>query len=268
VDEADRQHVKETVEQGDPDRFVSVFFAPIERREDLLALYAFDAEAAHIGEVGREAMAGRVRLAWWREQIATIYAGGAAHTPTVRALAHVVRTRLLPREFFDASLDARELDLEETPFRDEAAMAAHAEATAGGIMRLACRILGAEHRADEAAREAARAVAYLGHLRDLRYFAQRRRCRLPLSWLEEAGINAEDVFAAQSVTPGLRVVVERVRSRLRVALTAVNGSRFPRAAMPALAVATLARFGYPSAGAMPPWQRVMRLALANLTWRV
>jgi phytoene/squalene synthetase len=190
------------------------------------------------------------------------------HTPTARALARAVRGCRLPRELFDAALDARELDLEEAPFQDETAMAAHADAVAGGVMRLACRILGAEHRADEAARDAGRAVAYLGHLRDLRYFAERRRFRLPLSWLDEAGINAEDVFAAQSVTPPLRAVVERVRSRVRTALAAVNRSRFPRAAIPALAPATLARFGYPRAQPMPGWQRVVRLAIANLTWRV
>jgi phytoene synthase len=268
VDEADRKHVEQAVEQGDPDRFVSLFFAPVERREHLLALYAFDAEVAHIGEVAREAMAGRVRLAWWREQIVAIYAGAAMHTPTARGLAQVVRTRRLPRELFEAALDARELDLKETPFRDEAAMAAHADAVAGGVLRLACRILGAEHRADEPARDAGRAVAYLGHLRDLSYFAERRRCRLPLTWLEEAGINAEDVFAAQSVTPALRTVVERLRSRVLISLRAVNQSRFPRAAMPALALATLARFGYPRALRMPRWQRVVRLAMANLIWRV
>jgi len=111
-------------------------------------------------------------------------------------------------------------------------------------------------------------------LRDLGSFAARRRCRLPVSWLDDAGLNAEDVFAAQKMTQALRQAMAPFAVRVRAALANLNGTNFPRAAMPALAVATLARrpigahFDLLQPGQMPGWQRVARLSLANLIWRV
>ena len=45
-----------TLRAADPDRYLSVLYAPQDRRADLLALYAFNAEIAGIRErLGREA---------------------------------------------------------------------------------------------------------------------------------------------------------------------------------------------------------------------
>jgi phytoene/squalene synthetase len=126
-------------------------------------------------------------------------------------------------------------------------------------------VLSAGDLADAAVSHAAVAIAVAEQLRDLAFLAERRRCRLPLDWLQAAGANAEDVFAGAQ-----RAEIEQVSQRLHgkalAALKALNGSRFPTRAMPALAVATLARW-VPGA-AMPSWQRVARLAFANLTWRM
>lgn len=271
--EPEWSHVEEVVAAGDPDRFVASFFAPASRRGALLALYAFDQELARIAVTAREPMAGHIRLAWWREQIAALYAGDVLQAPLPRALAIAVRVHKLPRELIEHYLDARGFDLEETPFHDAAAMRAHAMATAGGIIRLGARVLGAEHRADEAAESAGIAVACGKHLSDLGIFAARRRCRFPVSWLHEGGLNAEDVFAAGGGSAALRLVFKRMQDEVLVALTALNHGRFPRAATPVLAVASLARwaaargFDPIAPAAMPSWQRLARLSFANLTWR-
>lgn len=273
LSEPEWSHVEEVVAAGDPDRFVASFFAPASRRGALLAVYAFDHEVARIAVTTREPMAGHIRLAWWREQIAAIYSGDGLQAPLPRALAKAVRTHDLPRDLFERYLDARGFDLEEAPFQDEAAMRAHAIAVGGGIVRLAARVLGAEHRADEASDHAGVAVACGGHLSELGVFASRRRCRFPTSWLHDVGLNAEDVFAARGSSPALQVVFERVKGEVRTALAALNRARFPRAATPALAVASLARraaargFDPLAPPIMPSWQRLGRLSFANLTWR-
>jgi phytoene/squalene synthetase len=273
VDDAGWSTIERTLAEADPDRYVASFFAPATRRRALIALYAFDHEVARIGVVVREPMAGHIRLAWWREQIGTIYTDGEGAAPIPRALAEVQRAYRLPRELFDRYLDARALDLEELPFHDETALEAHADATSGSLMRLAVRVLGANDRADEAAQHAAIADAAAGHLRDLSFFAARRRCRLPATWLHEHHLNAEDVFAAREMTPALRLVLDRLAARAREALARLNASRFPRAATPVLGAATLARWvaghGFDPfrPRQMPAWQRVCRLSLANMIWR-
>ena len=262
--------IEDTVAAHDPDRHVAAFFAPARARRHLIALYAFDTELAHIGETVREPMAGHVRLAWWREQLTAIYDAGAPASPTAKALAEAVRTHRLPRPLLDEVIDARARELEEAPFADEVALEAHADASTGNIMRLAARVLGLHDRADAAARHAAIARAYAEHMRDVALVAKLRRCRLPLSWLQDENINPEDIFAATAMTPPLRRLVDRAAARTRAALAAANASRFPPSAMPALSPATLARIAADPFAAKPlaPWQRVARLALANLMWRL
>lgn len=256
--------IEETVAAHDPDRHVAAFFAPKRARNHLLALYAFDRELAHIGEAIREPMAGHVRLAWWREQVGVIYAGNPPASPTGRAIAEAIKAHALPHTFLDAVIDARAHDLEETPFADEAALEAHADATTGNIMRLAARVLRLGDRADTAARHAAFAHAYSAHVSEMALFAKLRRCRIPLTWLAQENLNAEDVFSATSMTPALQRIATRAATRTKAALAAANASRFPPSAMPALSYATLARATTPLA----PWQRVTRIALATLMWRI
>jgi 15-cis-phytoene synthase len=245
----------------DPDRHVATFFAPKRAHRHLLALYAFDRELAHIGEAVREPMAGHVRLAWWREQLGVIFDGGPPASPTGRALSEATEAHALPRKLLDAVIDARANDLEETPFADEAALEAHADATTGNTMRLAARVLGLSDRADKATSHAAIAYAYNMHIRDIALFAKLRRCRLPQTWLTQENLNAEDVFAATTTPPAL---TKRATTRTTEALAAANAARFPPSAMPILSYATLARAAKPPA----PWQRVTRIALANLMWRL
>jgi len=271
VDEAVWKHVEEVVAAGDPDRYVATFFAPAARRRSLLALYAFDHEVSRIGLTVREPMAGHIRLAWWREQIAATYAGGSVVAPVPAALAEAARAHGLPRELFERYLDARALDLEETPFDDEAAMKAHALTVGGAVVQLAARVLGAGDRADVAAGHAGTAIVLAGHLNDAAAFAARRRCRFPVLWLADAGVNAEDFFTGRERAAALLPVFERMRAWARIELGALNRTRFPTMAMPALAAATLARrvaVDTFSATEMPSWQRLARIALANLTWRV
>lgn len=268
--EADWRELEDLVAAHDPDRHVATFFAPAPKRRALIALYAFDRELAHVGEAVREPMAGHVRLAWWREQIGAIYESRPPASPTGRALKLAIETLALPRALFDAVIDARAHDLEETPFADESALETHADATTGNIMRLALRVLGSSDRADEAARHAAIAQAYASHIRDLALFARLRRCRLPLTWLADENINAEDVFAATAMTPALARIATRARTRTKQALAAANAARFRPSAMPALSPASLARVPADPFGAKPlaPWQRVARIALATLIWRL
>jgi phytoene synthase len=270
VSEDDWREIEDTVAAHDPDRHVATFFAPAPKRRALLALYAFDRELAHVGEAVREPMAGHVRLAWWREQLVAIYEGRKPASPTGRALEETITAHALPRALVDATVDARAHDLDEAPFAHEAALEAHADATTGNIMRLSLRVLGQGDRADEAARHAAIAQAYATHIRDLTVFAKLRRCRLPLTWLADERLNPEDIFAATAMTPALGRIAARAIARAKVALAAANATRFRLSAMPALSPATLARVPTDpfAPRSLAPWQRVARIALANLMWRI
>src|SRR5258706_5215376 len=131
------------LQRHDRPRFLTALFAPRCRREDLFALYAFNLEIAKILETVSETMLGRIRLQWWRETIAGLYEGNVRNHAVVQALAAAIEAHGLPREKFEALIDARESDLEEEPPADLAALLRYAEASAGHLVALAARILSA-----------------------------------------------------------------------------------------------------------------------------
>ena len=59
----------ELVRRHDPDRFLTVLFAPPARREALFVLYAFNHELARARAVVSEPMLALIRLQWWREVV-------------------------------------------------------------------------------------------------------------------------------------------------------------------------------------------------------
>src|SRR5512135_1463257 len=63
------------VRHYDHDRYLTCLFAPDDRREALFAIFAFNHEVAKTREVVREPILGQIRLQWWRDSIAALYAG-------------------------------------------------------------------------------------------------------------------------------------------------------------------------------------------------
>src|SRR6266403_2826460 len=75
------------VRRHDRDRFQTVLFAPVARREALFALYAFNYEIARARETVTQPMLGQIRLQWWRENIFAAFEGGVVlHHPGAEAL--------------------------------------------------------------------------------------------------------------------------------------------------------------------------------------
>ena len=96
--ESDAAYCLEQVRRFDRDRYLAALFARSGPRADLLALYAFNLELAKIRELVREPMMGLIRLQWWRDCIAEIYAGNVRRHQVAQPLAAAVARHGLPRE--------------------------------------------------------------------------------------------------------------------------------------------------------------------------
>jgi phytoene synthase len=261
------------LEPLDPDMHVASLFVPAARRPSVVALFLFVLELERIATQVSEPMVAQIRYAWWREQVDAIYAGRPVAAPVALKLREAVVAHGLPRGPLDVMIDAHSLDCDQAPFADMAAFEAYCRDTQGSLMRLVARVLGAGDAADPVCDEAGLALGAALQLRAFDFWRRHRRLRLPLDLFLRAGVGEEDVFAGQADRPvaqGLAVVQQRIRE----ALKAVNRSRFPRAAMPALAMATLARPvmapGFDLRAPREPtrFARVALLALSNLLWRV
>src|SRR5687767_346179 len=76
----------ELVRTADRDRYLAALYAPEDRRADLLALYAFNAEISGIRDRVSQSLPGEIRLQWWRDVIAARDADAGAGHPVAEAL--------------------------------------------------------------------------------------------------------------------------------------------------------------------------------------
>jgi phytoene synthase len=232
------------VRRFDRDRYLMALFAPSARRGNLFALYSFNVEVARIRELVREPMMGAIRLQWWRDAIAEIYAGSERKHQVVQALAAAVRRHQLSRGHFDRLLDARAQDMSPDPPADLAALVAYADATAGSLGRLTVEILGGAPQPDVEASAAGAwtAHALAGLLRAVPHHARRRRIHLPQTLLDEHQVTAHDLLDLHP-GPGLAAVVHAVAAEAQHVLDDSRRAvpRPPRPLASAFLAAALAR---------------------------
>ena len=181
------------VQRGDPDRFAATMAAAPALRNILWPLYAFNLELAKAAWASAEPMIAEMRLQWWRDALgevgAEVGSGGRVRAHDVLGpLADVVRTHGLQLALLEGMIDARRWDLGRGGFGDAAGLAAHLDATAGHLMVLAARALGAAPAAEPVVRRFAFGAGVANWLLAVPVLAARGR--QPLVDGSEAGIVA------------------------------------------------------------------------------
>ena len=159
-------HCEALVREVDRDRFLASLFAPAARRPHLHALYAFDIEVARIAPVVNEALAGELRLQWWREALAGRVPEQVAAHPVAAALVATIAECALPTDPLDRLIDTRALDLYDDPLSTLDELASHGLQTASAVFELAARILDRDAHVAEVAGPAGIAVTFVGSLQD------------------------------------------------------------------------------------------------------
>lgn len=236
---ADTETLDDLVRRVDPDRWLaSRFIGDMAARADVIALYGLNYELARVAGGVSNALMGEIRITWWREAMEEIAAGKPPRKhPNVEALA----ASGFDPNVLAALADARFTDLDEGPLKDEAAVLAYVDATAGALAVLAARRL--DPSADpHAVKGAARAFGLAGLWR----LKQAGRSRLPEAWTQAD-------------------VTTRVEEQLKAARTEVKG--LPVAAFPAIAPAALAG-PYMKGREMGDLEKKARLTFAVATGRL
>lgn len=152
----------QAVEKGDPERFTATMAAPVTARAVLFPIYAFNLEVARAPWVTKEPVIAQMRLQWWHDALEEIANGGLVRRhEVVTPLAHVLDAD--GARVLQEVVDAREADIERTPFADADALWAYLEATSGALLWAAARALG---EADEGiVRAAGTAAGMANYLR-------------------------------------------------------------------------------------------------------
>lgn len=226
----------ELVRAADRDRYVAALYAPEDRRGDLLALYAFNAEISGIRDRVSQPLPGEIRLQWWRDLIDAKEAGAGAGHPVAEALLAAIERRDLPREAFRNYLEARIFDLYDDPMPTRGDLEGYCGETAAALLQLSSLVLDAEAAAGSAeqAGHAGCAQAIAGLLRLLPLHRRRGQCYVPRDILAAAGTSPEEFLAGDGGPNASRAVAAMIAlAREHLALFERGARSLPPSLRPA-----------------------------------
>jgi 15-cis-phytoene synthase len=126
------------------DRYYAALYANPDKREDLFALYAFDAEISRICKKSQDSMPSEIRLQWWREVLTGERAGEANGHALACDIIRLIETYHLPIAVFEAYLDAKIFELYHDPFPDSVALETWCGETSSAFLQMTALILDSQ----------------------------------------------------------------------------------------------------------------------------
>ena len=211
-------HCATLVRDQDPDRYAATLFAPADKQRFLFALYAFSLEIARVRDAVREAIAGELRLQWWRDALQGEARGDVKANPVAAALDETIVRFRLPRQAFVDLIDARLFDLYDDPMPSLTDLEGYCGETSSALIRLASLMLSPEEPGPaDAAGHAGVAYAVAGLLRAFPWHARRGQVYVPASVLERHGVDRGQIVEGRS-SAGLLAVLREMRGVARTHL--------------------------------------------------
>jgi phytoene synthase len=167
------------------------------RRGAIIALYAFCREVDDVVDECEHAEVAAAKLAWWRQEIADVYAGRPNH-PVTRALVPAITAYELPQEWFQAVIDGMEMDLTHNRYAtfDELKVYCHRVASVVGL--LSASIFGySDKKTLNFAENLGLAFQLTNIVRDVGEDARRNRIYLPTEDLQRFDVPAADILTGK-----------------------------------------------------------------------
>ena len=175
--------------------YYSFLFLPTERRRAITALYAFCREVDDIADEVTDIGVARTKLAWWRTEVANLFAGHAQH-PVTQALAPFIADYGLDAARMNEIIDGMEMDLVYHRYADFEALKLYCHRAAGVVGQLSASIFGFKNpQTLEYAEALGLAFQLTNIVRDVGEDARRGRVYIPQDELARFGMSAEDLLA-------------------------------------------------------------------------
>ena len=187
---------QKTVQSGSS-FYYSFLFLPPERRRAITALYAFCREVDDTVDECTDQSIARIKLAWWRKEVADAYAGHPTH-PVMQALQPHLAVYDLKQEHMQAIIDGMEMDLDQTRYLDYPAMQRYCWHVASVVGILSASIFGVTNsKTLEYAEKLGLAFQLTNIIRDVGEDARKGRIYLPINELQQFGVTAADLLNAR-----------------------------------------------------------------------
>jgi 15-cis-phytoene synthase len=177
--------------------YYSFLFLPPERRRAITALYAFCREVDDTVDETTDQSVARIKLAWWRGEVAQMYDGTPTH-PVMLALQPHLQPYDLKQEHLQAIIDGMEMDLDQSRYLDYPNLKKYCWHVAGVVGILSASIFGVTNpHTLKYAETLGLAFQLTNIIRDVGEDARKGRIYLPISELQQFNVTAADLLNAR-----------------------------------------------------------------------
>lgn len=204
--------------------YYAFLFLPPERRKAITALYAFCREVDDVVDESTEPSVARMKLAWWRSQIDSMYAGKAEH-PVTQALEPHVHAFGLNADRLYAVVEGMEMDLDQDRYADWASLRKYCWHAAGVVGELSASIFGyTQPETLVYAEKLGLAFQLTNIIRDVGDDARRGRIYLPVEDMQKFNVTAAEIINGEHsdrFVDLMRFQTDRARQCYREAVLAL-----------------------------------------------
>ncbi len=188
------QYVQDKTAQSGSSFYYAFLFLPPPRRAAITAFYAFCREVDDVVDEVSDPAVVATKLAWWRKEVATAFAGQPSH-PVMKALTPHIATYEIRAEHLTAVIDGCQMDLDQSRYLDYAGLAHYCHLVAGVVGEVAASIFGRTDPATTAyAHKLGLAMQLTNIIRDVGDDARRGRIYLPVSELKQFDVKAQEIL--------------------------------------------------------------------------
>jgi len=199
---------QKTAGAGSSFSYSFLFLEPAARRA-MTVLYAFCREVDDVVDECTDPGIARIKLGWWRDEIARSYAGAAQH-PVGKALEWAVAQFKLPQQPFLDIIAGMEMDLDYNAYRTFQELSLYCYRAAAAVGLLSAEIFGYEDPATlKYAHDLGMAFQLTNILRDVGEDARRGRVYIPEEDMANAGVRREDILEERASEAMIRLMQQQ-----------------------------------------------------------
>ena len=191
------EYCQQKTAQSGSSFYYSFLFLPPERRRAITALYAFCREVDDTVDETTDQSVARVKLAWWRNEVAQMYSGTPTH-PVMLALQPHLQPYDLKQEHLQAIIDGMEMDLDQSRYLDYPNLKKYCWHVASVVGILSASIFGVTNpKTLQYAETLGLAFQLTNIIRDVGEDARKGRIYLPINELQQFNVTAADLLNAR-----------------------------------------------------------------------
>jgi phytoene synthase len=191
------QYVQERAAKSGSSFYYAFLFLPPPRRAAITAFYAFCREVDDVVDEVHDPGVAASKLAWWRSEVASAFAGAPTH-PVMKALLPHAAAYSIEAAHLQAVIEGCQMDLEQTRYLDFPGLARYCHKVAGVVGEVSANIFGRTQAATvDYAHRLGLAMQLTNIIRDVGDDARRGRIYLPVNELQRFDVKASELLLRQ-----------------------------------------------------------------------